>query len=282
MSAQPADWLSAFRRAAAAQRAILDEVAGIAGRTVYDGIGEGGDASLVIDRRSEEAVFEELEQLAEDGTAFTAISEERGEVPFNGGSETRIVIDPIDGSMNARRTLPTHALSIAVAEGSSMAEVELAFVYDFGAGEEFVARRGMGAELGGRSIAATGPEGHGLEVIGLESAKPEWVSPIVEALHGEVQRIRVIGTIAMTMAYVACGRLDAMASARSCRSVDAAAAQLIVREAGGVVEFEGFALDETPLDLNARYRVAAATEPSFLETITAAQATIADPGRKPA
>ena len=129
-------------------------------------------------------------------------------------------------------------------------------------------------------IAAIGPEGHGLEVVGLESAKPEWVSPIVEALHGEVQRIRVIGTIAMTMAYVACGRLDAMASARSCRSVDAAASQLIVREAGGVVEFEGLALDETPLDLDARYRVAAATEPAFLETITGAQAAIEDPGRK--
>lgn len=279
MSAQPPDWIGAFRRAAAVQREILDEVRGIAARTEYDGIGEGGDAALVIDRRSEDAVFAELDLIAQAGLAFTAISEERGEIDFNGGSETRVVIDPIDGSMNARRTMPTHALSVAVAEGPTMADVELAYVHDFGSGEEFTARRGEGAKLGERPIRAAGPEGHGLEVVGLESAKPAWVAPIIEALRDEVHRLRVVGTIAMTMAYVGCGRMDAMASARSCRSVDAAASQLIVREAGGLVAFEGFKLDQASLDLDARYRVAAATEPEFLETVLRAQSAIADPSR---
>jgi myo-inositol-1(or 4)-monophosphatase len=47
----------------------------------------------------------------------------------------------------------------------------------------------------------------------------------------------VVGSIAITAAYVAAGRFDAMLSLRPCRSVDAAAAQLIVREAGGLVSF---------------------------------------------
>ena len=65
----------------------------------------------------------------------------------------------------------------------------------------------------------------------------------------------MIGSIAITLAYVAAGRLDGMLSARPCRSVDAAAAQLLVTEAGGAVEFAGFELDEADLGLDARYAV---------------------------
>src|SRR6478735_7200245 len=137
-----ADWLGICRRAVAAQRAIFDEVRGIEARTVYEGVGEGGDHTLAIDRRCEDAVFAELEALAAEGASFVAVSEERGEVSFGSGGPARVVIDPIDGSLNARRTLPSHSLSLAVASGSSMAGVEFGYVYDFGAGEEFSARRG--------------------------------------------------------------------------------------------------------------------------------------------
>ena len=126
---------------------------GVEARTVYEGVGEGGDHTLVIDRRCEDAVFAELEELAAEGASFVAVSEERGEVEFGSGGPARVVIDPIDGSLNARRTIPSHSLSIAVASGPSMADVEFGYVYDFGAGEEFVARRGAGARLDGEAIA---------------------------------------------------------------------------------------------------------------------------------
>ena len=149
-----ADWLGICRRVVAAQRAIFDEVRGIEARTVYEGVGEGGDRTLVIDRRCEDAVFAELEALAAEGASFVAVSEERGEVTFGSGGAARVVIDPIDGSLNARRTLPSHSLSIAVASGPSMADVEFGYVYDFGAGEEFAARRGEGATLDGSRSAS--------------------------------------------------------------------------------------------------------------------------------
>jgi myo-inositol-1(or 4)-monophosphatase len=265
-----ADWLGICRRAVAAQRAIFAAAPSSEERTVYEGVGEGGDHTLAIDRRCEDAVFAELEKLAAQGASFVAISEERGEVRFGSGGEARVVIDPIDGSLNARRTIPSHSLSIAVASGSSMADVEFGFVHDFGADEEFAARRGEGAALGdtpARVSAAT----EKLEVVGLESAEPEWSLPALRSLSGKAYRLRVVGSIAITAAYVGAGRFDAMMSLRPCRSVDAAAAQLIVREAGGQVAFGDLALAGAALDLDARYPIAAACGADGLATVRAAQ-----------
>jgi myo-inositol-1(or 4)-monophosphatase len=265
-----ADWLGICRRIVAAQRLIFSATPGSAERTVYEGVGEGGDRTLAIDRRCEDVVFAELERLAAAGASFVAVSEERGEVRFGAGGTTRVVIDPIDGSLNARRTIPSHSLSIAVASGTSMADVEFGFVHDFGADEEFAARRGEGAQLAGaptRVVAA----GEKLEVVGLESAKPEWALPALEALGGSAYRLRVVGSIAITAAYVAAGRFDAMLSLRSCRSVDAAATQLIVREAGGSVAFGDLDLERASLDLDARYPIAAGCSQSALEIVRSAQ-----------
>ncbi len=261
-----ADWPAVCRRIVAAQRGVLEAAPGIAERTAYEGIGEGGDRTLVIDRQCEDVVFAELEALAESGASFVAVSEERGEVSFGEGGPARVVIDPIDGSLNARRTVPSHCLSIAVASGPTMADVEFGFVHDFGAGEEFSARRGAGATLDGGPIRV-GADGEQLELLGIEAARPEHALPALEALSGSVFRMRVVGAIAIAASYVANGRFDGMLSLRPCRSVDAAAAQLIVREAGGVVAFGDLALDRADLGLDARYRIAAAAGPEALATV---------------
>ena len=78
--------------------------------------GEGGDRTLMIDAEAEEAVFRELEALHDEGLRFTAVSEERGTVDF-GDPDMLVVVDPIDGSVNAKRGLPHHSISIAVAAG---------------------------------------------------------------------------------------------------------------------------------------------------------------------
>ncbi|HSS04902.1 MAG TPA: inositol monophosphatase family protein [Solirubrobacterales bacterium] len=263
-----ADWPGICRRIVAAQQLLFEQTPGSAARTVYEGVGEGGDHSLAIDRRCEDAVFEELEELAAAGASFIAISEERGEVVFGDDGTARVVIDPIDGSLNTRRTLPSHSLSIALAAGPSMADVEFGYVYDFGAGEEFAASRGEGASMDGSPIEVA-PDREKLELLGVESAEPGRLLPLAEALDGRVYRLRVIGSIAITAAYVAAGRLDGMLSLRPCRSVDAAAAQLIVREAGGTVAFGDPGLEGADLGLEARYPILAAAGEQSLATIRA-------------
>jgi len=273
-------WLDACRRVVDAQIEVYARTRTISARTEYEGIGEGGDRSLAIDREAERIVFDELERLHEAGGEFTAVSEERGEVVFGDPTAAaRVVIDPIDGSLNARRTLPSFALSIAVAEGPSMADVEWGFVHDFGAGEDFVAARGLGATLNGEPMLARGP-GYGLEVVGLEATKPEWILPLVAGLRGKAYRLRGVGSLAITLCYVAGGRFDGMLSARDCRSVDVAAAQLIAREAGASVKFGHLPLDRVDLDLAARFPIAAGLDEEMLGTLLEVQREAAEPRRR--
>jgi myo-inositol-1(or 4)-monophosphatase len=257
-------WTAACRRAVEAQRKIFEEHRTIAERTQFEDVGAGGDRTLVIDRLCEDAIFTELDALHRAGHAFTAVSEERGSVRFGGDSDLRVIIDPIDGSLNARRTIPLHSVSIAVATGESMADVDFAYVYEFGAGEEFVGTIDGDALLDDRPLEVA--TGEGLEVIALEATKPERVLKAAELLQGLTYRIRVPGSIAVALCYVAAGRYDGMITTRNARSVDAAAGQLIVREAGGVATFPDAADGElgASLMLDMRSRVLAAPSRSLL------------------
>jgi myo-inositol-1(or 4)-monophosphatase len=144
-------------------------------------------------------------------------------------------------------------------------------VHEFGADEEFAAVAGEGATLDGKPISV--PEGDGLEIVALEASKPERVQAAAAALVGKAYRIRSPGTIAISASYIATGRFDGMFSTRACRSVDAAAAQLIVREAGGHIGF-GRELSETSLLLAARYGIAGARTEADLAILLEAQSQV--------
>jgi myo-inositol-1(or 4)-monophosphatase len=242
VSAPAPDWLGVARGAAAELRGVLEAAPHTEERARETGTrGEGGDRTLEIDAAAEEAVFRRLAGLYDAGHRFTAISEERGRVDF-GGDDVLVVIDPLDGSKNAKRGLPHHALSLAVADGGTMADVAFGYVHDFGAGEEWVARRGEGAWCNGVPLDREAPErrvGGKLELLGVESADPLWVRESADALADSAHRLRAIGAMAVSLCQVAAARLDGMVSLRRSRSVDVAAGQLIVREAGGVVVFTG-------------------------------------------
>ena len=76
-----------------------------------------------------------------------------------------------------------------------------------------------------------------LELVAIESADPRWIGKAIDGLQSTAHRIRAMGTIAVSLCQVALTRVDGMATLWSTRSVDAAAAQLVVRESGGVVAF---------------------------------------------
>jgi myo-inositol-1(or 4)-monophosphatase len=273
-NALAADWLGACRRAVKDMGEVFAEHPTSRERVIETGErGEGGDRTLVIDQQAENAVFAQLDALHAAGARFTAVSEERGVVDY-GGEGVLVVIDPLDGSLNAKRGMRSHSLSIAVADGPTMADVVFGYVYDFGPREEWVARRGEGAFLNEVRIDAPPderrlPDGR-LEMLAIESADPRWIAPRIEALSATVYRLRAIGSIAISMCQLAPTRVDGMLTLWRTRAVDVAAAQLIVREAGAVVAFTAF--DDplsAPLDLEPHSPVVAARTPASLAQLIA-------------
>jgi myo-inositol-1(or 4)-monophosphatase len=152
-----------------------------------------------------------------------------------------------------------------------MDDVTLGYVYEFGAGEEFIATRDR-AELDGGRIEA--PPGDGLELVALEASKPDRIRKAMEVLQDRAYRIRSPGSIAVGLCYVACGRYDGMMTTRPCRSVDAAAGQLIARTAGATLAFGEGDLGQAPLDLSARYDLAAARTAADLGVLREAQEAV--------
>jgi myo-inositol-1(or 4)-monophosphatase len=262
--APEADWLAFSRRAADAGRTALRRFPLLEQRSRKLGRGEGGDMTLAIDGAVEDAVFAELEAL---GVGLCAVSEERGLVEISGGGPTRVVIDPIDGSLNAKRRLPFYSLSIAVADGEDMASVMFGYVANFPTGEEWWAARGEGAYLGDVRLEAAEPDTP-LEILGVESAHPWLVAAGADGIAAtQAHRLRMIGSIALSLCFVASSRFDGMLCLRPSRSVDAAAGQLIVREAGGAVAFpDAGGADPlgAGLDLDMRSRVFAGATESIL------------------
>lgn len=258
------DWLQVCRDSAVAVGRVLDELPTRVEREPRVGDGEGGDETTAVDAAAEEAVVRRLEAFAETGVGFTLISEELGERVFgDGDGGLRVVCDPIDGSLNAKRGIPFFSLSLAVASGPRMADVELGFVHDFGSGEEWVARRGEGAFLDGRPLVGPGPKER-VEILSFEATRTDLVAERVAGMIGFAYRTRIMGSLALSLCHLAAGRVDAVVSLKPARSVDIAAAQLLVRERGLAIELpEDPPIGAAPLDLAARSRVVAAATPEL-------------------
>lgn len=253
-------WLALCQEAREDVRAVLRRLPAGSGRERVVGAGQGGDETTVLDAEAERAVVARLDAA---GLDFTLVSEELGRRPPRGEGRVTVVLDPIDGSVNAGRGIPYFALSIAVAEGPTLGDVSFAYVYDFGSGEEWTAVRGEGARLNGVPLDGALPRER-LELLSLEATKTRLVARHAPALVPLAERLRIMGSLALSLCHLAAGRVDAVCSLRSARSVDIAAAQLLVRERGLAIELPDAApLLRAPFDLRRRSRVVAAATPEL-------------------
>jgi myo-inositol-1(or 4)-monophosphatase len=258
------DYLDVCRAAVEDVRGVLSDLPTRAEREPVVGDGVGGDETTAVDAAAEEVILERLRAI--DGA--TIVSEEVGELKGDGG--LRVVVDPIDGSLNAKRGIPFFSLSVAVAEGETMDDVVFGYVYDFGSGEEWTAQRGAGALLNGADLGPTLPKEE-IEILSFEATLTSSVAEKAAAMVGIAYRLRIMGSLALSLCHLAAGRVDAVCSLKAARSVDIAAAQLLVRERGLAIDLpEAPPFGAAPLDIEGRSRVVAAATPEVAAGLFAA------------
>jgi myo-inositol-1(or 4)-monophosphatase len=260
-------WLETCRLCVEDIKGVLEQLPTRVEREPVLRLGVGGDETTAIDQAAEDAVIERLAALQGD---FILVSEELGERSFGVGGLVRVVVDPIDGSVNAKRGIPFFSFSLAVADGPAMGDVSFGYVYDFGTSEEWTAERGAGAILNGERIGSLRPKDT-IEILSFEGTTTPAIAERIEDMIGIAGRVRVMGSLALSLCHLAAGRVDGVVCLKPARSVDIAAAQLLVRECGLAIElFEDPPFDAAPLDLGARSRLAAAGSPELVTQLAAA------------
>ena len=264
------DWLEECRAAVGDLREVFRGLPARADREAILRRGVGGDDTTAIDDAAERKLVERLERVHAGGEAFTLVSEELGERRFGDGDSRWIVVDPVDGSVNAKRGIPFFSLSFAVAEGPTMGDVTFGYVYDFGSGEEWTAVLGDGARLNGEPIPPELPKEQ-IEILSFEATKTASVAARIGGVVGLAERLRIMGSLALSLCHLAAGRVDAVCSLKAARSVDIAAAQLLVRECGLAIDLpEARPFEGAPLDLQGRSRVVAGASPEVCARLFAA------------
>ncbi len=189
------------------------------------------DVVTAVDIASEQLIRQRvLDQRPEDGF----VGEEGDDAP--GSSGVTWIADPIDGTVNFVYGIPQFAVSLAASfEGTVVAGV----VHNPMSGETFTAALGEGARLDGRliSVGSCREVAQALVGTGYSYRADVRASQAVETsrLVSSVRDIRRMGSAALDLCSVACGRFDAYVE-RGLKPWDLAAGRLMVTEAGGRVE----------------------------------------------
>jgi len=216
-------------------------------------MGADGTPTKLIDEVAEEKVIEILKST---GKSVTLISEEIGELKIgNKDSEVIFVIDPLDGTVNALKNIPVYGISIAIADASikpleelTLQDIEMGFVKNLANCNLYESFKNNGVYLNDRYVNPSIHDSLAGSSIGayIQGDKINMISK----LSSVVRRIRLLGSVAIELCYVADGTYDAFLDVRgNVRITDIAAAKLIIEESGGVIT------DENGKNLNNKLNV---------------------------
>ena len=205
------------------------------------------DIVTAADRALEATIRTKIATLRPDDSH---LGEENG-VLGPAGSDTRWIIDPIDGTVNFAYGIPSYAVSIAV---EVRGIVELGVVADLVRHERFVAVRNQGATLDGRSIAPTQTDTLIDALIGVGMSYDPSIrltqADILAQLAGSVRDFRQSGVASLDLCWTACGRLDGYFET-GLKPWDYMAGALILQEAGGQSIIDDPGLNGNSLTLGA-------------------------------
>lgn len=194
------------------------------------------DLVSYVDKQAEKLISDSLHQLLPEA-GFIA---EEGTVATN-GEDFQWIIDPLDGTTNFIQGIPVYSVSIALAYKG---ELQVGVVYEVGQHECFYCWKGGGSYLNGKPIQVSTSTDmhHCFLATGFPYTDFSQLDSYLQFLKWAMRSsrgVRRIGSAAVDLAYVACGRFDAFWE-YDLKPWDVAAGALLVREAGGIVsDFSG-------------------------------------------
>jgi myo-inositol-1(or 4)-monophosphatase len=234
------------------------------------GRGAGGDIKEKIDLVAETAL---IETLRTHKVSCTLISEESGSKKIGAESSKYVLVaDPLDGTTNALRGLPFVAISLAVSSEPFLEKVETALVADVLRNVTYTAQKHEGAYRNKHSIKPSKIKSLQEAVVGVDFntfKAGEIVSQIIRILD-QTKHLRHLGANALELCYVADGTTDAFIDLRGkLRVTDMAAAQLILRKAGGIITTKSGESLNAPLTASQRVSFIAAANKTIYNKIQA-------------
>ena len=193
-----------------------------------------GDFVSSADERTEKILIEELQKAHPE---YGIITEETG-IINKSNTKNRWIIDPIDGTMNFLNGVPQFAISVGYEEDN---EIKCGVIFNPIMNEMFCAEKGNGSYLNNSRIRVSNKKK--IKDSLLVTGGPKQASKIKDKIFSEyinvsknVSNVRKFGSAALDMAYVACGRFDGYWQ-RELNYWDIAAGIIIIKEAGGFVDF---------------------------------------------
>jgi myo-inositol-1(or 4)-monophosphatase len=192
---------------------------------------EAHDIKLEIDVQTQELITKLLLKEFPDHALY-------GEEGIVGdqSSEHQWVVDPLDGTVNYFYGIPHFCVSIALRVHS---EIMVGVIYDPIREEMWTGQKGKGSKLNGEHCHVSDRADLAEAVISVGLAKTgETIDanlPLLQQMIHRVRKCRVLGSAALDMAYVACGRFDAYIE-QGIRLWDVAAGWLLIENAGGTVD----------------------------------------------
>jgi myo-inositol-1(or 4)-monophosphatase len=190
-----------------------------------------------VDKEAEKALVGVLKKLVPDAGFIT----EEGTVEQSRQQEYNWIIDPLDGTTNFLHGLPIYCISVGLSRGSEMI---LGVIYHVGRSECFHAIKDGAAYCNDRQIrvSKTSNLSESLLATGFpynQLEKGDVYLGIIKQFLNETHGIRRLGSAAIDLAYVACGRLDGFFEF-NLNPWDVAAGTFILQRAGGIVtDFQG-------------------------------------------
>lgn len=205
----------------------------------------GREVKIDADKRAEAIILSRLAQIA----PFPVISEEAGWIDAADRSDDFVwAVDPLDGSVNYLRGYPHCAVSIALLRAGAPV---LGVVDCFALNEVFAGGETLGATCNGAPVRVSTIADPALGI--LQTGVPSGASADSMALfEGRLKtwrKVRMIGSAASALAYVAAGRAEAYRESGS-MIWDVAAGCALVLAAGGVFNIHGPVL-HAPLEVSA-------------------------------